>query len=193
MRRRRGDHGATLVEGSVVLAFVAALAIGTVEYGNAWRQTTVVEKTRQQTARTIASVADQPLADYEGLQTFRSLLDSSRNMSLEYLIIYRSTSADGGLPDPTCHTQSVTSKCNRYVAADLERPSSDFGSCSYPSPDRYWCPASRNRDREPWPDYVGVYAKLEYEGVTGSLPNGIALDRQAVYAVEPCAFGLPGC
>lgn len=189
---RDRDRGATLVEAVVVMAVVVTLALGTIEFGNAWRQATVVDKTMQQSARVVASVADQPLADYEALQTFRSLIDSSRNMELDYLVIYRSSSADGVVP-AQCQTQSVLGLCNRYLASDLVRPSADFGSCSSPSPDRYWCPATRTRDREPLPDYVGVYARLQYTGITNMLPGGLTLTRHTVYAVEPCAFGLPGC
>ena len=192
MRRRRGSSGATLVEGVVVIALVVALALGTIEFGNAWRQTTVVDKTIQQSARVVASVADGPLADYEGLQTFRSLIDSSKDMELEYLVIYKAPSGAGTVPD-ACHSGSVSGVCNRYLPSDLTRPSSDFGTCSYPSPDRYWCPTGRVRDREPWPDYVGIHARMRYTGVTKALPGGLTVTRSAVYALEPCAFGLPGC
>ena len=191
-RSKSSDRGATLVEGVLVTAVVVALAIGTIEFGNAWRQTTVVDKTIQQSARVVASVADGALADYEALQTFRSLIDSSKDMELEYLVIFKSSSADGAVPT-ACKTASQSNLCNRYVPADLTRSSSDFGSCSYPSPDRYWCPTTRVRDREPWPDYVGVYAQMRYTGVTKALPGGLPITRTAVYALEPCAFGLPGC
>jgi Flp pilus assembly protein TadG len=192
MRQLDGERGASMVETSVVLLFLAILVLGIIEYGNAFRQATVVEKTVQQSGRVVASVADQALADYEALQTFRSLLDSSDNVTLDYLVIYRSTSADGKVP-ANCLAASQHDSCNRYVAADLLRPASDFGSCVLGDPDRYWCPTDRERDREPWPDYVGLHARLRYTGITGSLPAPIVIDRSTVYAVEPCAHGLPGC
>ncbi len=46
----------------------------------------------------------------------------------------------------------------------------------------------------PAPDYVGVLARVRYSGVAGAIPaGGLTIDRRAVYSLEPCAFGLPGC
>lgn len=192
MRPRGRDAGAVIIEGAIAMTVLAVLFIGTIEYGFAWRQATVIEKAVQQSARAAGNMADQAPADYETLQAFRSVFGSSKNVTLERLVIYRSTRADGA-PPPDCMTASVPNVCNRYVAADLGRPASDFGTCVSPSPDRFWCPAARERDRAPTPDYVGVYARLQYAGVTGSITGGITIERKAVYALEPCAFGLPGC
>ncbi len=190
--RRRSSRGASLIEAAITVGVLAILALGTIEFGYAWRQSTVVEKTVQQSGRVVASVADQPMADYEALQTFRSFLGSSKNMSLDLLVVYRSTTADGAVPDQ-CLTTSVPGLCNRYEAADLNLPTSSFGSCTGTSRDRYWCPAGRERGRSPRPDYVGIYAQLQYSGITRSIPGGLTLERTAVYAIEPCASGLPGC
>lgn len=193
MRRRRiGSRGAAVVESALALSVLAVLVVGTIEYGYAWRQATVTEKTLQQAGRAVASMADQPLADYEALQTFRSVLDSSENVSLEYLVIYKSSTPDGQVP-PGCVTASIANSCNRYVETDLALLESDFGSCSWPSPDRFWCPSTRDRDREPRPDYVGLHARLRYDGITSAIPGGLTIDQKTVYAVEPCAYGLPGC
>lgn len=187
----RADAGVVLVETAVALIFLGVLLIGITEYGFAWRQTTVVEKTVQQSARVAGNLANESLADYEALQAFRSLLGSSKNLTVDYVIVYKSTTADGALPDPDCTTASQTGVCNRYVAADLVRPAGDFG-CGGSKPDSAWCPTTRVRDRTPTPDYVGVQARLTYQGITGSV-GSITIVRRGVYAIEPCAFGLPGC
>lgn len=176
----------------MAVTLLGALVIGAIEYGYAWRQTTVVEKTVQRAGRVAATMADQPLADYETLQTFRSVLDDSDDVTLEYLVIYRSTTPDGS-PPAACLSGSVANTCNRYVEADLARPASQFGSCAGTSRDRFWCPTTRERDRKPRPDYIGLHARLRYAGITNAVPGGITIDRRTVYAVEPCAFGLPGC
>jgi hypothetical protein len=189
--RGRADAGVVLVETAVALIFLGVLLIGITEYGFAWRQTTVVEKTVQQSARVAGNLANESLADYEALQAFRSLLGSSKHLTVDYVIVYKSTTADGALPDPDCTTASQPGVCNRYVAADLLRPAGDFG-CGGAKPDSAWCPTGRVRDRSPSPDYVGVQARLTYEGLTGSV-GSITIVRRGVYAIEPCAFGLPGC
>lgn len=189
--RGRRDTGAVLVETAVALIFLGVLLVGITEYGFAWRQTTVVEKTVQQSARVAGNLANESLADYEALQAFRSLLGSSKNLTVDYIVIYKSTTADGSLPDPACTTASQPGECNRYVAADLLRPAGDFG-CGGTKPDSSWCPTGRVRDRTPSPDYVGVQARLSYDGLTGSVGT-ITIVRRGVYAIEPCAFGLPGC
>lgn len=192
-RRARGERASTLVEAAAVIGVIALIAMGTIEYGYAWRQTTVVEKTVQQSARVVASVADGPYADFEALETFRSLLDSSKNIELELLVVYKSTTANGQVP-AGCLTASVANVCNRYVENDvLTLNSGDFANCSWPAKHRFWCPTTRERERDPSPDYVGVYARLRYEGITNAIPGGLEIERHAVYAVEPCAYGLPGC
>lgn len=191
MSARRSDTGAVLVEAALGLTFLAVLFLGVTEFGFAWRQTTVVEKTIQQSARSAANLADDPLADYEALQAFRALIASSRNITIDQIVVYRSTASDGAVPT-ACLSAAVVGTCNRYTAADLLRPASDFG-CGGSKPDRFWCPTSRERDRAPSPDYVGLYAQLRYTGMTGMVPGTLTITRRAAYAVEPCAFGLPGC
>lgn len=192
--RSRGDRGVVLVETAMAMLALGVLLIGITEYGFAWRQATVVEKTVQQSGRTAGNLANESLADYETLQAFRSLIGSSKNITIDYIVVYKSTTADGVMPTASgsdCRAASVNNVCNRYVAADLLRPPTDFG-CGGTKPDRYWCPTTRVRDRKPLPDYVGVQAQLEYTGMTGSVST-ITITRRAVYAIEPCAFGLPGC
>lgn len=192
MRRQAGSRGTGVVETVAVVGVLIALLLGIIELGYAWRQASAVEKTVQQAGRVAASVADQPLADYEALQTFRSVLESSDSVELDYLVIYRSTTADGAVPD-NCRTASVDDVCNRYTASDLTRSEDDFGSCTFPDPDRFWCPMDRDRERAPRPDYVGLHAQLTYTTITDAFPATLSIGRSSVYAVEPCAFGLPGC
>jgi hypothetical protein len=191
MRRAREDRGATLIETALALGFLAIMFLGVTEYGFAWRQTTVVEKAVQQAGRAAGNGADNQFADFEALRALRSSLGSSDNLTVNYVVIFKSTTADGEMDDD-CRTMSVNLTCNRYVAADLNRPASDFG-CGGSDPDRFWCPTSRERDREPTPDYVGIYVNVTYEGLTGAVSGGLTITRSGVYALEPCAFGLPDC
>jgi Tfp pilus assembly protein PilV len=189
---RKRDRGAALVEGAISMVLLGVLVTGIIEYGYAWRQATVVEKAVQQGARLGASAADDPLSDYTALQALRTTLASADSTALQQVVVYRSSTPAGGIPDPQCLTTSVAGVCNRYVASDLARPSSQFG-CAGSAPDRFWCPTGRERDRRPRPDYLGVHVRVRYAGMTGLIPAGRVLDRSAVYALEPCAFGLPGC
>lgn len=190
-RTNRGtDGGVTIVETAIALLFLGVLLVGIAEYGFAWRQTTVIEKTIQQSARVAGNLANEAPADYEALQAFRSPLGSSKNVTVSYIVIYKSATANGAMPTD-CATASVQDLCNRYVAGDLLRPATDFG-CGGTKPDRFWCPTSRVRDRAPFGDYIGVQAQLEYQGITGAVDT-ITITRKGVYAIEPCAFGLPGC
>lgn len=192
MSTRRSERGAVLIEAAIAVLLLGVLVIGTIEYGYAWRQTTALENTVQQAARAGAGQADQPLADYAALQAFRSTFETSDSVALEYIIVYESNTPDGEVPNDSCFTASVAGVCNRYLPTDLLRPDSDFG-CGPGSPDRFWCPTARERARTPLPDYVGLHARFQYAGITSLVPGGITIERHAVYATEPCAFGLPGC
>ena len=198
MRARPHDRGAVIIEAAIAMTVLGVLLVGIIEYGFAWRQSTVVEKTVQQSGRTAANLADAPMADYEALQAFRSLIASTKNVTVDYIVVYKSGSADGAMPSG-CAASSIDGVCNHYVPGDMARPAAQFG-CGGSAPDRFWCPfpsgasqPGRERDRSPAPDYVGVQAQLQYDGMTGIVPGTITITRKAVYAVEPCAFGLPGC
>jgi hypothetical protein len=192
LRRNHGaEGGATLIEAALAIVFLGTMFLGITEYGFAWRQTTVVEKTAQAGGRAAGNGANGPFTDYEVLRAVQSALSSSSNITLNSVVVFESTSADGSM-DSDCLTASKNGVCNRYVAADLSRPASQFG-CQAGEPDRFWCPTGRERDREPFPDYIGVYLNVTYDGLTGLLPGGITIERDAIYALEPCAFGLPDC
>jgi TadE-like protein len=186
------ERGATLVETALVLVFLSIMFLGITEYGFAWRQATVVEKSAQLGGRAAGNGANGRFADYETLRSVQSAFGSASNVTINTVIVFKSSSSDGAM-DPDCLTASKSGVCNRYVASDLTRPASQFG-CGGSSPDVSWCPMSRVRDRAPSSDYVGVYIDATYDGLTGILPGGgMNITRSAIYALEPCAFGLPDC
>lgn len=180
-----------MLEAALALGFLGTLCVGLLEYGYAWRQTAMVERAVQSGGRAAGNLANDSLADYEVLQSLRSGFGSTKNVTIDYVVVYRSGTANGAVPQD-CKTASQNDLCNRYVVADLTRAATGFG-CSGGEPDRFWCPTLRSRERTPSPDYVGVFVQARYTGITGMLPSPITIGRSAVYALEPCAFGLPNC
>ena len=190
-RPRSGDRGAILVETALVSLFLVIMLVGVTEYGFAWRQGTVTDKATQAAGRAAGNGADNRFADYEALHALQASMGSARNVTVDRIVVFKSTSAAGSM-DQDCLTASKNDVCNRYVAGDLSRPAGQFG-CGGSSPDRFWCPTGRNRDRTPSSDYVGVHVTATYSGLTGLVPGGITITRTAIYALEPCAFGIPDC
>ncbi|MCD9622652.1 TadE/TadG family type IV pilus assembly protein [Rhabdothermincola salaria] len=188
-----------LVEFALVLPFLVLIFLGVVDYGSAFNDANRVDRAVLSAGRTVSSVADGRQADFATVQSLASSLETSSRVSIEKVIIYDSTAADGAVP-ANCLSVSTTGsppfgvngRCNVYtgaqVASATQASFAGTSSCTAGSWDRRWCPTSRQRDVNP--DRVGVWVQVSYAPLTGLLPaGGLTVERSAIYQLEPTAAG----
>jgi Flp pilus assembly protein TadG len=198
-RRSPRDQGVALVELALVVPFLAMLALGIMEYGNAWRQVAGLERATQQSARTVSSLATDRYADYEALRAADTLVRGLSGLEIENVVIYLADET-GVMPDG-CGTASIENLCNFYTATQVATtspvgfgtPSAVNPSCTEGSWDEAWCPTEREREGAA-ADHIGVRLTVTYSPITGLLPaEFMTITRYAVYRIEPCAQGQTSC
>lgn len=185
MLRRRNDRGTVLVEAALIMPVLILLAMGTIEFGMAWRDRLSVQNATRAGARAGAGLSTNAQTDYNILQAVKAGL-GTKYTSATKIIVYKATASDGAVPS-ACLTASQSGVCNVYVTADLSAASTDFG-CGAGAKDTNWCPTSRSADvtTANGPDYVGVYITFNHAMITGSFGNGnLTIKDTAVMRLEP--------
>ncbi len=122
-RRARDDRGVALVEMVIVAPLLALLIGGIVEYGMLWRDDLSATTSTRAAARVASNLGDDNLADYEALLSLSSGLASIDGVTIEGVLIYEGSAADGA-PDSSCFDssgdpRSWSGECNYYSSADL--------------------------------------------------------------------------
>lgn len=120
---------------------------------------------------------------------------------------------EDGLPSGCRNGVPVANECNVYRPADFAKARVEVAertrhatavqtnpgdvlntskisfACSGTSPDRFWCPTSRENatssNSGTGPDYVGVYMRLDHEWLTGMFGDSSRVTDQAVVKIEP--------
>lgn len=189
-RSRRG-RGASLVEASIASLMFFTVLLGLFEFGWAFRDYMTTADFARNAARAGSAAGNSGTADWSILQAAKKSNGALNNGQLQYLVVFDAGSATGTLAsvNSTCLAgTSVTNVCNVYTAADLARPSSDFG-CGNTAPDRFWCPSSRKVAASAAsggpPSYLGVYVKVRHSAITKALGNGVDFKDQSVLRLEP--------
>lgn len=193
--RRDGtrSRGGSLVEASIASLMFFTVLLGLFEFGWAFRDYMTTADMARNAARKGSAAGNSGTADWSILQAVKKSNGALNNGQLQYVVVFDAGSATGTLSaiSSSCLAgTSVANVCNVYTAADLTRPSSDFGcSTSLPSPDRYWCPSTRKIAASAAgggpPSYLGVYVKVHHSAITKALGNGIDFKDQAVLRLEP--------
>ncbi|MEZ5144368.1 MAG: TadE/TadG family type IV pilus assembly protein [Acidimicrobiales bacterium] len=200
--RLTGDHGAALVEFALAAPLLILLTTGMVEYGFAWRQENLLQRALSTAGRTASSMGDNRFADYETLQSLASAMNGGRRVSIERLVVYKSTTANGQLPancdiavSPTAiEVNGRPGSCNVYTGAMVNTlnpvgfpaGSATNPTCASGSWDANWCPTTRSKDA---PDFVGLHLRVRYTTLTGIAGSSITMDEYVVYALEPPTVG----
>lgn len=190
--RSRGDeHGAALVELTVVLPLLVLIVIGIIEFGAAWSNKLKVETAARGGARVGSSLGAARLADYNLLQSVKSVLSDTGLSNVDYVVVFKVSTANGAIPSgcggsaPT----SQTGKCNVYTGAQLASlaPGQFSGttSCDGTALDRWWCPTSRQSVQHIGPDYLGVWVKAKSETLTNFFGSPLQLESAAIMRLEP--------
>jgi hypothetical protein len=196
-----GERGVAIVEFALAAPLLVALALGVLEFGVAWGDANAMERAVQQAGRVGSNAGDTRYADYELLRAIDSSLAGADRLEIRRVIVYRSTSADGGMPAPCRNLNPVgygafgsAGRCNAYSKEQVEAdspagfPFSDTSPCPGGSWDANWCPLDRDNTR-PTSDYLGVYVEATYTGLTGLVPAASSVERRAVFLLEPPSAG----
>lgn len=200
--RLRGDHGAAVVELALVAPLLTLLVTGMLEYGFAWRQQDILQRALSTAGRTASSMGDNRFADYETLQSLASAMNGAQRVSVQRVVVYKSTTADGQLPASCDIAVSPTAivvngrpgTCNVYSGAmvSTQTPvgfpagSSSNPTCAAGSWDANWCPTTRSKDA---PDFVGLHLRVQYRTLTRLTGSSITMNEYVVYALEPPTVG----
>lgn len=204
VRRLAADDGAAMVEFALVAPVIALFILGTVEFGFAWRNQSTVTNALRSAARTDASLSgnDDRLAEYFALDQFRTATSGLKQMALQKLIVFKTSSSGAysssscGTTNPTTTGAGVANHCNIYGQTQLNTLATNkFGgtststSCTTPTNwDGYWCPINRENmlSAPGGPDYLGIRSVYTYTLYTKVLPNStITMQDVAVIRIEP--------
>lgn len=166
------------------------LVLGVIEGGLVFYERLSVANMSLAGARTASAQGTDLLADHQVLRTIGSGA-SGPNSQIRSIVVYRASSTTDRVP-VSCKTASVLNSCNRYVAADLAKDTTQFGCLGPPGPvtkiDSYWCPNVRKTaiggSGGP-PDYIGVYVEAVHEDLTGIFGRTITLDTDTIIRMEP--------
>ena len=197
LRPRRGDRddrGLAIVEFAIVVPLLAMLVAGIIEFGTGWRDKLTVSSGTRAAARVVSNLGDSRQADREALETLRAALASMEGVTIEGVLIFEASSADGS-PSALCFTPSgdpqgsATGNCNYYTASDLASLGpADFtdGSCAG-EPDANFCPLTeRETDQSAGLTPVGVWVRVERDWYTQVFPgDGYTLTDSTVMNTEP--------
>ena len=190
------ERGASLVEATLVIPLFFMLIFGVMESGYAWFGKSTVNNMSVVGARTGSGEANEVLADYAILQAVKDASAGIGVAKINYVVVYRATGPTDSVPT-ACKTASVTNTssvrgCNRYVAADLSRPSTDFGCVGPPGPavkiDSFWCPTTRRtalQGSNGPPDYLGVFVEANHENLTGTDWPSFTFAQDTIIRIEP--------
>ena len=191
-RRARGEDGAALVELAICCTLLIVIAFGIVEFGNAWNRKLEVETAARAGARVGSGLGNDRTADKGLLQATASVLGDFGLTNVNYVVIYKSTTADGKRQGTCANSPPVASAglCNVYTGAQLQNLNSlDFSSSctgnSGSAVDKSWCPTGRQNVQSAGADYLGVYVEAKYVTVTGLFKSPFSLASRAVMRLEP--------
>ncbi len=204
--RLHGDQGAVVVEAALFMPILAVFALGLIEFGFAYKQTNIAERTVGTAGRTAATFADHWRSDYEILRavdtTFAGADDEAQ---IERVIVWNAKSANE-VP-PACDALEpsgfgsfgISDVCNVYspeqIATDslagfprtvAGTPPNKVFDCGAGSWDINWCPTDRDRLRDlNGTDFVGIEVRVRYSTLTGMFTDELTITRSIIFEVDP--------
>ena len=89
-KSRRSDRGAALIEFSLLFMFLMTLALGTFEFGMAFRDSLAVSSATREAARVSGAVGDRALGDCLILEAGAGALQSIGGNQVAELWVYKS-------------------------------------------------------------------------------------------------------
>jgi len=197
--RLRGDDGAVLVEFALVMPILLLIGFGLVEFALAWRADNRLDSSTATAGRVAAAAGKSTYADRDTLVALVASMPSDLLANLDRVVIYKSTNANGSVPNASCipgvgvsTSVGVSGVCNSYSGAFVRSVTSStttgFGGGT--ANDGYWAPSTRKDTILGPPDYVGVYVRTTYADRTGTYWNDIRLTDTSVFRIQPDFVGF---
>ena len=190
-RRDDRERGATLIEFALVLPLLLMLAFGTAEMGMAWVANNRAEGSVSTAARIAASSGDLAEADRSILQSLRSSLPQEQLNTLDRVVIFKSTTANGSVPSGCikpvgdASQVGVSAACNSYAGSTVRGViPADLGAA-----DDFWLPTTRNDNLSDPPDYIGVWIRTTYQAATGTFFDDMTITKTSIYRIQPDVDG----
>ena len=192
-RKEAGSRGAAIVEFVLIAPVFVLIVAGVLEFGLAFRDSMTVSNALRAGARVGSNAGRERSADYTILKSIEAAMAEVPSSRIERIIVYKAATADSSVPNACLAVSGssggVTGVCNVYRASDLARPATDFAgttTCTSSSPDRHWCPTSRQAQQALGADYLGVYMEVRYTYVTKLFPGtGVTIHDRAIMRLEP--------
>lgn len=188
---RSRERGAVLVEFGFLLPFLALMAFGVMEFGLALQDRMTVQSATRTGVRVGSSAGNAAEADKGLLLGAGSALSDIGLANVDWILVYKSASADGTVPAAcTNPPRSVSGSCNAYTGTQLQQlvagtaPSSWFG-CGGTSLDTSWCPTSRQTIQADGADYLGVWVQARHTMLTGFFGSTLTITDRGVMQLEP--------
>lgn len=181
----------------MILPMLLVIALGVFDIGLGWKASLTVTNAARAGARVASNLGVDASADRSALASVAASLGTIPTSQIDYVVIYRTTSANGTVPSG-CLQPSVRStggsaalSCNVYSGADLAAAATSSaytGNCAS-SRDRFWCPTNRGNSQAATngPDQVGVYVRINHATQTKLFGSSMTIDDQAVMRIEPNA------
>ena len=193
-RRATGEPGTALIEAAIVTPVFLALLFAVIEGGMAFYERLSVTNMALGGARSASGQGNEALADYHVLRSVGAHSGGVSTDRINVIVVYRATTPGDQVP-AACKSASVANTCNRYVAADLAKDTTQFGCVGPPGPttkiDSYWCPTTRRTALSGVngpPDLIGVYVESAHDDLTGIFGRSLVLRSDRVIRIEPRAL-----
>ena len=181
-----------LIELALVAPFLALLVMGVLDYGQAYRNQETIAIAVRAGVRQASNLGDDRAADALALQAIVSAMGNATNVTVNRIVIYKTTATDGAPTNAACltGTASIAGACNVYTWAQAQAAPTGFtATCTSGSGsalDRSWCPTDRNANLTDPPDYIGVYINVTFNGVTGIIAGRkLTMTDRSVSRIEP--------
>ncbi len=186
-----------MVELALLLPFLSLLVFGTMELGLAWVADTRVDSATTQAARLGAASGDRTTTDRDVLVALQAALPSAALGRLDRVIVFKASDPLVTVPatclKPLDDPVDVTAiGCNSYSGATVRAVSNlsmtGFGGTPG-AKDAGWAPTSRASTLVGPPDYLGVWVRVRYQGIT-QIPFATAtFVSRAVFRIQPDLAG----
>jgi Flp pilus assembly protein TadG len=191
------DRGATILEFALVLPLLLLLGLGTAEMGMGWVATDRAQTATAQAARVAAVSGSRVEADRDILLTLQASLPGDQLASLDRVVIFKPSSAQGAVPagcvkTPGDASETGTATCNTYTGATVRSvtATSMTGMGGGPSADdRFWAPSTRKDTLVGPPDYIGVWIRTTHDNITGAFFGDLTLTKVSIFRIQPDVEG----
>lgn len=185
------ERGTVVVEFAFLLPLLALMAFGVMEFGLALQDRMAVQSATRTGARVGSAAGRAVEADMSLLLGVGSALNDIGLGNVEWVLVYRSSTADGSVPAGCMNPpRSMGGSCNAYTGAQLREvvegtaPSSWFG-CGGGSLDLSWCPAGRQTIQAVGADHLGVWVRARRSTLTGFFGSTLTMTDRSVMRLEP--------